>query len=109
MSTRRLLSLVAVMALVSAGAMAQQENSPTDPSAPSGCTGFPGDAASCAGTDPGLPNTTIPEEPAAPDLNTQSGDQEPLPTPDSNSQQDIPNGASPDNPATNPDAGGNTN
>ena len=109
MKKRHLLSIAAVMALVSTSALAQQDNSPTEPSAPSGCTGFPGDAASCAGTDLGLPNTTIPENPEAPDVNTQSGDQEPLPTPSNNDQQDLPNGASPDNPATNPDTGGNTN
>ncbi|MBK8160582.1 MAG: hypothetical protein IPK59_18050 [Rhodospirillaceae bacterium] len=95
------------MALVSTGALAQQQNNPTDPSAPSGgCTGFPGDSASCNKIEPALPNETVPEEPEAPDLDTQSGDQEPLPMPNTNGNQlDLPSGASPDNPATNPDAG----
>lgn len=103
MKIRYGLSVMALAALVggSAPALAQQDNTPTDPTAPSGagCTGFPGDPISCPRNQQ---NTTIPEEPSAPDVDTQSGQPEIQGTPDADDQQQLPNGASPDNGASNP-------
>ena len=99
MKLRHIFSMAAVMALASTGALAQQNNPPTDPtSQPAGCTGFPGDPVECPRTQP---NTTVPEQ-TAPDVNTQSGDEDPLATPENDGFQ--PNEGSSDNPATNPDS-----
>lgn len=56
-------------------AFAQQTITPTDPTSPSGttCTGFPGDPVECAQNKPTKPNTTIPEDPSAPDVDTRAG------------------------------------
>lgn len=110
MKKRWTLPMIALAALVagSAPAMAQsQNNTPTDPTAPGGgtCTGFPGDPASCPRQDnqPGnnQPGTTIPEDPNG-DLNTNSGQPPSQTTPDENNEQQLPNGASPDNGASGP-------
>jgi hypothetical protein len=100
------LPMIALAALVagSAPAMAQtQSNSPTDPTAPGGgtCTGFPGDPANCPRQEQ-RPNTTIPEQSDDPNIDTQTGPAEQQTTPDENNQQQLPNGASPDNGAANP-------
>jgi hypothetical protein len=95
MKLRHILSMAAVMALASTGALAQQNSPPTDPtSQPAGCTGFPGDPVECPRTQP---NTTIPEQ-TAPDVNTQSGP-DPLATPDNDGFQ--PNTGGQDSPPTN--------
>jgi hypothetical protein len=105
MRRRFSLSMVALAAMVagSAPALAQeQQNTPTDPTAPGGgtCTGFPGDPANCPRQD--QPNTTVPEQPDDSDINTQSGPEQT--TPDDNGTLQQPNGASPDNGAAAPDA-----
>ncbi|WP_374652589.1 hypothetical protein [Dongia sp.] len=100
------LSIAALMALVGSAALAQnQNNAPTDPTAPGGgtCTGFPGDPANCPRQDE-RPNQTIPEDPGT-DMDTNSGDDSTAPNqtaPDENNQQQLPNGASPDSGVPNP-------
>lgn len=93
------LSVIAIAAFVGSGhiAMAQQSNTPTDPTAPSAgvCTGFPGDPATCP-QDPSRSNTTIPEDPNAPDINTQSGQPNIQTTPDLDDQQQLPTNKGPD-------------
>jgi hypothetical protein len=93
------LSVIAIAAFVGSGhiAMAQQNNTPTDPTAPSAgvCTGFPGDPATCP-QDPSRSNTTIPEDPNAPDINTQSGQPNIQTTPDLDDRQQLPTDKGPD-------------
>lgn len=100
MQKRWTLPMIAFAALVagSGPVIAQdQNNTPTDPTAPGGgtCTGFPGDPASCPRQDP--QNAIIPEQPDEPDINTQSG-----PQPDDDGTLEQPSGASPENGTANP-------
>jgi hypothetical protein len=106
MTRRFSLSMVALAAMVagSAPVLAQeQQNTPTDPTAPSGgtCTGFPGDPVNCPRQD--QPNTAVPERPDDSDINTQSGSEQTT-TPDDDNTLQQPNGVSPDNGAANPAA-----
>lgn len=97
------LMALATFLMSSGAAFAQdQNNTPTDPTAPGGgtCTGFPGDPANCPRQD--QQNTTIPEQPADPDVNTQSGPTQT--TPDVDTQQPLPNGAAPDDGTQTPAA-----
>ena len=95
-----MLALAAFVVGASPAIAQDQNNTPTDPTAPGGgtCTGFPGDPANCPRQD--QPNTSIPEQPDDADVNTQSG---PEPTsPDSEPPLQQPSGASPLNGTPNP-------
>lgn len=100
MQMRYGISVVAFSALLGvSAAMAQQNNAPTDPTAPSGvgCTGFPGDSSACTEAQP---NTTIPEDPAPPEVTTPSGMPDVQDLPDVDDQDQMRSGGASGNDKT---------